>query len=82
DRDVEARVDAGINMEVDVRIGVEDEVEDEVESSNKGTIEVGVDLAAGIDILNAMLMPDVVERLEQVEEGLRDIYDHVIEIPL
>ncbi|GKC39705.1 hypothetical protein Tco_1052089, partial [Tanacetum coccineum] len=29
-----------------------------------------------------MLMPDVVERLEQVEGGLEDIYDHVIEIPL
>ncbi|GJU14860.1 hypothetical protein Tco_1142826 [Tanacetum coccineum] len=82
DMDVEARVDAGIDMEVDVRIGVEDEVEDEVESSDKGTIEVGVDLAAGINIPDAMLMPDAVERLEQVEEGLRDIYDHVIEIPL
>ncbi|GKC82653.1 hypothetical protein Tco_1138370 [Tanacetum coccineum] len=82
DRDVEARVDAGIDMEVDVRIGVEDEVEDEVESSDRGTMEVGVDLAAGIDIPDAMLMPDAVERLEQVEEGLQDIYDHVIEIPL
>ncbi|GJS81951.1 hypothetical protein Tco_0748492 [Tanacetum coccineum] len=78
DRDVEARVDAGIDMEVDVRIGVEDEVE----SNDRGTIEVGVDLAAGIDIPDAMLMPDAVERLEQVEEGLQDIYDHVIEIPL
>ncbi|GJY74685.1 putative reverse transcriptase domain-containing protein [Tanacetum coccineum] len=78
DRDVEARVDAGIDMEVDVR----DDVEDEVESSDRGTMEVGVDLAAGIDIHDVMLMPDVVEHLEQVEEGLQDIYDHVIEIPL
>ncbi|GKG52527.1 hypothetical protein Tco_0547402, partial [Tanacetum coccineum] len=39
--------------------------------SDRGTIEVGVDLVAGIDILDAMLMPDVVERLEQVEEGCR-----------
>ncbi|GJS93495.1 hypothetical protein Tco_0800463 [Tanacetum coccineum] len=82
DRDVKARVDAGIDMEVNVRIGVKDEVEDEVESSDRGTIEVGVDLADGIDILDAMLMPNAVERLEQVEEGLQDIYDHVIEIPL
>ncbi|GJV07318.1 hypothetical protein Tco_1344974 [Tanacetum coccineum] len=82
DRDVKARVDAGIDMEVNVRIGVKDEVEDEVESSDRGTMEVGVDLAAGIDILDDMLMPDAVERLEQVEEGLQDIYDHVIEIPL
>ncbi|GKF10175.1 hypothetical protein Tco_0048101, partial [Tanacetum coccineum] len=77
DRDVVTGVDAGIDMEVDV-----DEVEDEVESSDIGTIEVGVDVAAGIDIPDAMLMPDVVERLEQVEEGLQDIYEHVIEIPL
>ncbi|GKG50165.1 hypothetical protein Tco_0521265, partial [Tanacetum coccineum] len=78
DRDVKARVDAGIDMEVDVRIGVEDEVE----SSDRGTTEVGVDLAARIDIHDAMLMPDAIEHLEQVEEGLQDIYNHVIEIPL
>ncbi|GJR29432.1 hypothetical protein Tco_1105664 [Tanacetum coccineum] len=77
DKDVVTGVDAGIDMEVDV-----DEVEDEVESSDIGTIEVGVDVAAGIDIPDAMLMPDVVEHLEEVEEGLQDIYDHVIEIPL
>ncbi|GKE68889.1 hypothetical protein Tco_1526961 [Tanacetum coccineum] len=82
DRDVEARVDAGIDIEVDVRIGVEDAVEDEVESNDRGTMEVGVDLAVGIDIPDAMLMPDAVEHLEKVEEGLQDIYDHVIEIPL
>ncbi|GKF71573.1 hypothetical protein Tco_0207687, partial [Tanacetum coccineum] len=81
DRDIEARVDVGIDMEVDVRIGVEDEVKDEVESSDRGTM-AGVDLAAGIDIPDAMLMPDAVEHLVQVEEGLQDIYDHVIEIPL
>ncbi|GKG44895.1 hypothetical protein Tco_0486333, partial [Tanacetum coccineum] len=73
---------AGIGMEVDVRVDVEDKVEDKVESSDRGTMEVGVGLAAGIDIPNAMLMPDAVERLEQVEEGLQDIYDHVIEILL
>ncbi|GJW69078.1 hypothetical protein Tco_0123502 [Tanacetum coccineum] len=82
DRDVEAGVDAGIGMEVDVRVDVEDEVEDEVESSDRGTIEVGVDVATRIDIPDGMLMPDAMERLEQVEEGLQDIYDHVIEIPL
>ncbi|GKE27481.1 hypothetical protein Tco_1442865 [Tanacetum coccineum] len=82
DRDVEVGVDAGIDMEVNVGIDVEDKVEDEVESSDRGTIEVGVDVAAGINIPDAMLMPDAVEHLEQVEEGLQDIYDHVIEIPL
>ncbi|GJZ09829.1 reverse transcriptase domain-containing protein [Tanacetum coccineum] len=82
DRDVEARVDARIDIEVDVGDDVEDEVEDEVESSDRGTMEVRVDMVAGIDIPDGMLMPDAVERLEQVEEGLQDIYDHVIEIPL
>ncbi|GJX10258.1 reverse transcriptase domain-containing protein [Tanacetum coccineum] len=69
-------------MEVDVGDDVEDEVEDEVESNKRGTMEVGVNVVVGIDIPDAMLMPDVVECLEQVEEGLQDIYDHVIEIPL
>ncbi|GJV13335.1 hypothetical protein Tco_1354876 [Tanacetum coccineum] len=82
DRDVVTGIVAGIDMEVDVGIDVEDEVEDEVESSDRGTMEVGVDVAARIDIPDAMLMPDAIERLEQVEEGLQDIYEHVIEIPL
>ncbi|GKB37602.1 hypothetical protein Tco_0882544, partial [Tanacetum coccineum] len=82
DMDVVTWIDVGINMEVDVGIDVDDDVEDEVESSNRGTIEVGVDVAAGIDIPDAMLMPDAVECLEQVKKGLQDIYKHVIEIPL
>ncbi|GJV28477.1 putative reverse transcriptase domain-containing protein [Tanacetum coccineum] len=61
DRDVEARVDAGIDIEVDVGDDVEDEIEDEVESSDRGTMEVRVDLVAGIDIPDGMLMPDSVE---------------------
>ncbi|GJR55968.1 hypothetical protein Tco_1406489 [Tanacetum coccineum] len=74
DRDVKAGVDAGIGMEVDVGVDVEDGVEDEVESSDKGTIEVGVDVVAGIDIPDGMLMPDVVERLEQdIETGQREL---------
>ncbi|GKF44059.1 hypothetical protein Tco_0130611 [Tanacetum coccineum] len=44
DRNVVARVDAGIDMEVNVGV----DVEDEVESSDRGTIEVGVDVAAGV----------------------------------
>ncbi|GKD35495.1 putative reverse transcriptase domain-containing protein, partial [Tanacetum coccineum] len=82
DRDVKARIDAGIDREVDVEVDVEDKVKDEVKSSERGTMEVGVDVVAGIDIPDGMLMPDVVERLEQVEEGLQNIYDHVIELPL
>ncbi|GKD07803.1 hypothetical protein Tco_1187488, partial [Tanacetum coccineum] len=78
DRDVITRNDVGIDMEVYVGV----DVEDEVESSDRGTMEVRVDVVVEIDIPDAMLMPDAVERLEQVEEGLQDIYDHVIEIPL
>ncbi|GJY27533.1 putative reverse transcriptase domain-containing protein [Tanacetum coccineum] len=82
DKDAVAGVDVGIDMEVDVGVDVEEEVEDEVESSDRGTIEVGVDMVARIDILDGMLMPDVVERLGQVEEVVQDIYRHVMEIPL
>ncbi|GKG39842.1 hypothetical protein Tco_0463987, partial [Tanacetum coccineum] len=70
--------DAGIDMEVNIG----DDVEDEVESSDRGTIEVRVDMVAGIVIPDGILMPDAVERLEQVEEGLHNIHDHVIKIPL
>ncbi|GKD86525.1 hypothetical protein Tco_1357679 [Tanacetum coccineum] len=59
-----------------IEVAVDRDVEDEDESSERGTMEVGVDVVAGIDILNVMLMPDAVEHLEQVEEGLQDIYDH------
>nr|GEY11870.1 retrotransposon protein, putative, Ty3-gypsy subclass [Tanacetum cinerariifolium] len=69
DKDVEAGINAGIGMEVDVRIDVEEEVEEDVESNNRGTIEVGVDMDAGIDIPDGMLMPDAVERLEQLKAG-------------
>ncbi|GKC15364.1 hypothetical protein Tco_1012146 [Tanacetum coccineum] len=82
DKDVVAGVDAGIDMEVDVRFDVEDEVEDKVEFSDRGTMEVGVDVVVGIDIPDGMLMLDAVERLEQVEEVVQDIYGHVMEIPL
>ncbi|GKC33758.1 hypothetical protein Tco_1046142 [Tanacetum coccineum] len=82
DRDGVTGVDVGIDMKVDVGVDVQDEVEDEVESSDRGTIEVGVDVAVGIDIPDGMLMPDAIEHLEQVEEGLHDIYKHVIKIPL
>nr|GEV39526.1 reverse transcriptase domain-containing protein [Tanacetum cinerariifolium] len=82
DRDVITNVNAGIDIEVDVGVDVEDEVEDELESSDRGTIEVRVDVADGIDIPDGMLIPDAVERLKQVEEVLQDIYEHVIEIPL
>ncbi|GKB29989.1 hypothetical protein Tco_0869390, partial [Tanacetum coccineum] len=82
DRDIMAGVDAGIDMEVDAAVDVEDEVKDEVESSDGGTMEVGVDVVVGIDIPDGMLIPDAVEHLEQVKEGLQDIYEHVMEIPL
>nr|GEY72380.1 hypothetical protein [Tanacetum cinerariifolium] len=82
DRDVVIGVDAGIDIEVDVWVDIEDEVVDEVESIERGTMEVGVDVAAGIDILDGMLMSDARDHMEQVEEGLHDIYEHVIKIPL
>ncbi|GJY25620.1 putative reverse transcriptase domain-containing protein [Tanacetum coccineum] len=69
DRDVEAGINAGIDMEVDVGVDVEDEVEDEVESSDRGTMEVGVDVVSGIDITDGMLMPDHIETRQRELEG-------------
>nr|GEV29025.1 reverse transcriptase domain-containing protein [Tanacetum cinerariifolium] len=70
DRDVEVEINTGIGMEVDVGI----DVEDEVESSDRGTIKVGVDMVAGIGILDAMLIPDAVENLEQdIETEQREL---------
>nr|GEV57414.1 hypothetical protein [Tanacetum cinerariifolium] len=71
--DVKFRIDAGIGMEVDVRIDVEDEVEDEVDSSDRGTIEVGLDVVVRIDILDGMLMPNAMERVDQRELEARSM---------
>ncbi|GJR95212.1 hypothetical protein Tco_0267386 [Tanacetum coccineum] len=70
----------------------EDSVEEDIDTDVLADIkadamvdEVAVDRdveAGRIDILDGMLVPDAVKRLEQVEEGLQDIYEHVIEIPL
>ncbi|GJY17034.1 hypothetical protein Tco_0387456 [Tanacetum coccineum] len=75
DRDVVTGVDASIDMEVDLGVDVEDEVADEVESSDRGTIEVGVNVVGGIDISDGMLMPDALERLEQRELEARSLID-------
>nr|GEV49958.1 putative reverse transcriptase domain-containing protein [Tanacetum cinerariifolium] len=71
------------NVEEDIDTDLLENIEeDEVESTDRGTMEVGIDMDVGIDIPNGILMPDAIELLEQVEKGLQDIYDHVIEIPL
>nr|GEV62415.1 hypothetical protein [Tanacetum cinerariifolium] len=62
DRDVEAGTDAGIDMKIDVGVDVKDEVEDEVESSDRGTMEIGLDVVARIDI------PD-----EDIKTGQREL---------
>nr|GEU75650.1 hypothetical protein [Tanacetum cinerariifolium] len=77
-RDVEAGVEVCIGIEVDVGI----DVEDQVESSDRGTMEVVVDVVARIDVTDGMLTPNTVEHLEQVEKGLQDIYEHVMKISL
>ncbi|GKA56039.1 putative reverse transcriptase domain-containing protein [Tanacetum coccineum] len=53
-----------------------------IKSTKQERAKIAKDVAAGIDIPNSMLMLDAVECLEQVEEGLQDIYEHVIKIPL
>nr|GEU52592.1 hypothetical protein [Tanacetum cinerariifolium] len=63
DRNVEAGIDVGLGIEVDVRINVKDEVE----SSDRGTIEVRVDMDAGINI------PDEIplQRIEEIDTAQR-----------
>nr|GEU91394.1 putative reverse transcriptase domain-containing protein [Tanacetum cinerariifolium] len=63
EEDIDTDVLEDIGMEIDVEINVEDEVE----SINRGTIEVRVDMDAGIDIPDGMLMLDAIERLEKEE---------------
>nr|GEV19005.1 hypothetical protein [Tanacetum cinerariifolium] len=58
----------------------EAEADDEVQP--EGTIEIGVDDATRIDIPDYLLMPDAIERLGQLEEGMQGMYDHLVEIPL
>nr|GEV16761.1 putative reverse transcriptase domain-containing protein [Tanacetum cinerariifolium] len=65
DKDVKAGIDAGIGMEVDVGINVEDEVK----SSDRDTIEVGVDMDAGIDI------PDGCEAFRAASGKRASLYD-------
>ncbi|GJZ16677.1 putative reverse transcriptase domain-containing protein [Tanacetum coccineum] len=48
--DVEAEIDAGIGMEVDVGVDIEDVDEGEPEPNDRGTMEVGVDVVAIINI--------------------------------
>nr|GEX94212.1 putative reverse transcriptase domain-containing protein [Tanacetum cinerariifolium] len=68
DIDVEVRFNACIRIEVGIER--EDEDEYEAESSDRGIMEVGVDVVAKIDILVGMLMPDTIEHLEKLEKGV------------
>ncbi|GJS64414.1 putative reverse transcriptase domain-containing protein [Tanacetum coccineum] len=62
-------VEAGVDVVIGIETGddIEDEDEGEAESNDRGTMEVGVDVVVRIDIPNDMLMPDAIERLEQLE---------------
>nr|GEV77303.1 hypothetical protein [Tanacetum cinerariifolium] len=65
DRDVEPGVDAGIGMKVNIRI----DVEDEVGSSDRGTMEVEVDIVTGIDVHDEIPL----QRIEDIEMGQREL---------
>ncbi|GJZ68820.1 hypothetical protein Tco_0632370 [Tanacetum coccineum] len=49
--------------------------EADAEIQPEGTIEIGVDVATGIDIPDDLLMPDAIERLGQLEDGMQE---HVV----
>nr|GEU64891.1 hypothetical protein [Tanacetum cinerariifolium] len=88
DFDVQADIDAGIaavdaaatretNVRVEDGIKTEAEADEEanVEIQPEGTINIKVDVATQMDILDESIMPDVVERLGQLEEGMKE---HVV----
>ncbi|GJR68739.1 hypothetical protein Tco_0014804 [Tanacetum coccineum] len=77
---VEEDIDADVLVDIEADATADEVVVDR--DVKAGLMQVGVDVVARIDIPNGMLIPDVVEHLEQVEEGLQDIYEHVMEIPL
>ncbi|GKB90940.1 hypothetical protein Tco_0963212 [Tanacetum coccineum] len=66
------------NGETDVRVkvGIKTEAEAGEEANAEiqpeGTIEIGVDIAIEIDIPDDSLMPDAIERLGQLEEGMQE----------
>nr|GEZ20138.1 hypothetical protein [Tanacetum cinerariifolium] len=58
----------------------DDEADAEVQP--EGTIEIGVDVAIRIDIPDDLVVPDAIERLGQLEEGMQCVYYHLLVIPL
>nr|GEW75171.1 putative reverse transcriptase domain-containing protein [Tanacetum cinerariifolium] len=69
----EDNVEEDIDTDVDVGVDVKDEVEDEVKSSDKGTMEIGVDVVAKIHIPDGILIPDDVEHLEHKDLEARSL---------
>ncbi|GJZ24696.1 putative reverse transcriptase domain-containing protein [Tanacetum coccineum] len=61
-------------------VQADDEADAEIQP--EGTIETGVDVTSGIDILHDLPMPDTIERLEQLKETVQGMYGHMLEIPL
>ncbi|GJY16696.1 hypothetical protein Tco_0387118 [Tanacetum coccineum] len=63
-------------MDVRVEVGIETEAEADEEANGEiqleGTIEIGVDVATGMDIPDNSLMPYAIERLGQLEEGMQE----------
>ncbi|GJX93923.1 putative reverse transcriptase domain-containing protein [Tanacetum coccineum] len=62
-----------------VKVAVDRDVEDGIDAGIGMEVDVGVKVE---DEVEDEVESSDRERLEQVEEGLQDIYDHVIEIPL
>ncbi|GJV78139.1 putative reverse transcriptase domain-containing protein, partial [Tanacetum coccineum] len=74
EEDIDTDVLEGIEADATaIKVAVDRDVEARVDASIDMEVDVGDDVEDEVEID---------ERLEQVEEGLHDIYDHVIEIPL
>ncbi|GJQ99896.1 putative reverse transcriptase domain-containing protein [Tanacetum coccineum] len=73
--DVKIRIDAGIGIEVEVEDDREDE-DDDAESSDRGTIEVEVDMVAEIDILDGQRHLEAESLIASKERA--GLLDHVV----
>nr|GEY96155.1 hypothetical protein [Tanacetum cinerariifolium] len=74
DLDIQVEVEAmTVTAATTIVDGLETDEEAEAESQPEGTIEFGVDVVTRSDISDDLIMPNVVERLGQLEEGMQDL---------
>nr|GEU87366.1 reverse transcriptase domain-containing protein [Tanacetum cinerariifolium] len=84
---VEALACDKIRTETDVRFEGDDEAKEEAESSERGTVEIGVDIVVRPKVFDDILMPmDDEGSREYFQMGLdmviQELYDYMLELPV